>query len=225
MTLKLDRMQIAQLILDSQLPSLNSKGASSQRAGCAFQAPMRRHRTIDQSAARTGVHPGASPLVQKEIVFRLLTTECGPKIRQIATGGSHIHQISRVIDWIKGNLSERLRVEDLAGRAGMSVSTLHHHFRSLTALSPLQFEKHLRLNEARRLMLIDRVDAATAAIQVGCESTSQFSREYSGGTRPSGGRGVEKRNGRKVPRVHGQRALRQGVIFRCFLPATQALES
>ena len=61
-----------------------------------------------------------SPLVQKEIVFRLLTTECGPKIRQIATGGSHIHQISRVIDWIKGNLSERLRVEDLASRAGMS---------------------------------------------------------------------------------------------------------
>jgi transcriptional regulator GlxA family with amidase domain len=130
-----------------------------------------------------------------------------------------------VIDWIKGNLSERLRVEDLAGRAGMSVSTLHHHFRSLTALSPLQFEKHLRLNEARRLMLIDRVDAATAAFQVGCESPSQFSREYSGGTRPSGGRGVEKRNGRKVPRVHGQRALHQGVIFRCFLPATQALEN
>jgi AraC-like DNA-binding protein len=155
----------------------------------------------------------------------LLTTECGPKIRQIATGGSHIHQISRVIDWIKGNLSERLRVEDLAGRAGMSVSTLHHHFRSLTALSPLQFEKHLRLNEARRLMLIDRVDAAIAAFQVGCESPSQFSREYSGGTRSSGGRGVEKRNGRKLPRVHGQRALHQGVIFRCFLPATQALEN
>ena len=78
----------------------------------------------------------------------------------------------------------------------MSVSTLHHHFRSLTALSPLQVEKHLRLNEARRLMLIDRVDAATAAFQVGCESPSQFSREYSGGTRPSGGRGVEKRNGK-----------------------------
>lgn len=74
----------------------------------------------------------------------------------------------------------------------MSVSTLHHHFRSLTALSPLQFEKHLRLNEARRLMLIDRVDAATAAFQVGCESPSQFSREHSGGTRPSEGRGVEK---------------------------------
>jgi hypothetical protein len=74
-------------------------------------------------------------------------------------------------------------------------------------------------------MLIDRVDAATAAFQVGCESPSQFSREYSGGTRPSGGRGVEKRNGRKVPRVHRQRALRQGVIFRSFLPATQALEN
>ena len=226
MTLKLDRMQIAQLILDSQLPSLNSGKASRAIELGALSKPLfgAIERLIDLLAEPECI-PVLSPLVQKEIVFRLLTTECGPKIRQIATGGSHIHQISRVIDWIKGNLSERLRVEDLAGRAGMSVSTLHHHFRSLTALSPLQFEKHLRLNEARRLMLIDRVDAATAAFQVGCESPSQFSREHSGGTSPSGGRGVEKRNGRKVPRVHGQRALRQGVIFRCFLPATQALEN
>ena len=218
------------------------KDGSERKLGAgAHESPKRHLRAIELGAlskplfgaierlidllAEPECIPVLSPLVQKEIVFRLLTTECGPKIRQIATGGSHIHQISRVIDWIKGNLSERLRVEDLAGRAGMSVSTLHHHFRSLTALSPLQFEKHLRLNEARRLMLIDRVDAATAAFQVGCESPSQFSREDSGGTRPSGGRGVEKRNGRKVPRVHGQRALRQGVIFRCFLPATQALEN
>ena len=74
-------------------------------------------------------------------------------------------------------------------------------------------------------MLIDRVDAAIAAFQVGCEAPRNSVGRYSGGTRSSGGRGVEKRKGRKVPRVHGQRALHQGVIFRCFLPATQALEN
>jgi len=121
MTLKLDRMQIAQLILDSQLPSLNSGKASRAIELGALSKPLfgAIERLIDLLAEPECI-PVLSPLVQKEIVFRLLTTECGPKIRQIATGGSHIHQISRVIDWIKGNLSERLRVEDLASRAGMS---------------------------------------------------------------------------------------------------------
>jgi AraC-type transcriptional regulator N-terminus len=119
MTLKLDRMQIAQLILDSQLPSLNSGKASRAIELGALSKPLfgAIERLINLLAEPECI-PVLSPLVQKEIIFRLLTTECGPKIRQIATGGSHIHQISRVIDWIKGNLSERLRVEDLAGRQG-----------------------------------------------------------------------------------------------------------
>jgi len=125
------------------------------------------------------VIPVLSPLIQREILCRLLLTPCGPKIRQIAVGGSPTHQISQVIDGIKRNLREKLRVEDLAARAGMSVSTLHHHFRALTSLSPLQFQKRLRLNEARWLMLEKRMDAASAAFEVGYESPSQFSREYS----------------------------------------------
>lgn len=121
MTLKLDRMQIAQLILNSQLPSLNSGKASRAIELGALSKPLiRRHRTIDRSAGRTGVHPGAFTVGPEGDCFPAAHDGVWAKIRQIATGGSHIHQISRVIDWIKGNLSERLRVEDLASRAGMS---------------------------------------------------------------------------------------------------------
>ena len=87
--------------------------------------------------------------------------------------------IARAIEWLKGNYDRPLRIDDLAEKARMSASTFHHHFRSMTALSPLQYQKQLRLQEARRLMLAEHLDAATAAFQVGYESPSQFSREYS----------------------------------------------
>ncbi|MBC2604791.1 helix-turn-helix domain-containing protein [Pelagicoccus albus] len=108
-----------------------------------------------------------------------MQTKPGPRIRQIGSAGSHTRQISSAIKWIRDNVTEKLSVEDLASRVGMSASTLHQHFKSLTALSPLQYQKRLRLNEARRLMLVEGVDAATASFQVGYESPSQFSREYS----------------------------------------------
>lgn len=92
--------------------------------------------------------------------------------------GSQSQQIAKAIDWLKGNFTHPLRIDDLAARVRMSSSTFHHHFRSMTALSPFQYQKQLRLQEARRLMLAGRLDAATAAFQVGYESTSQFSREY-----------------------------------------------
>ena len=97
----------------------------------------------------------------------------------MASAGSQGQQIARAIDWLKSNFRQALRIEDLATQVNMSTSTFHHHFRVLTAMSPLQYQKWLRLNEARRLMLIERLDAATAAFQVGYESPSQFSREYS----------------------------------------------
>ncbi len=180
MVLKLDRMQIAQLVMDSSLPPVKTGTAGRAIEFGTLSRPLLGAigRWIDLLAEPEFI-PALSPLIQKEILFRLLMTECGPKIRQIATGGSPTHQLSRAIEWIKANLSEKLRVEDLASRTGMSVSTLHHHFRSLTALSPLQFQKRLRLNEARRLMLAEHLDAATAAFEVGYESPSQFSREYS----------------------------------------------
>ena len=89
------------------------------------------------------------------------------------------NQIARAIDWLKSNFTRPLLVNDLAKQVNMSTSTFHHHFRALTAMSPLQYQKWLRLNEARRLMLTENTDAATAAFNVGYESPSQFSREYS----------------------------------------------
>lgn len=97
----------------------------------------------------------------------------------MASAGSQSHHIARAIDWLKGNFTRPLRIDDLATQVNMSTSTFHHHFRALTAMSPLQYQKSLRLNEARRLMLTEHLDAATVAFQVGYESPSQFSREYS----------------------------------------------
>jgi transcriptional regulator GlxA family with amidase domain len=123
--------------------------------------------------------PVLAPLIQKEILYRLLTGEQGQRLRQISIIGSHSHQIARAIDWLKENYDKTFKVENLAAYTGMSTSSLHYHFRALTAMSPLQFQKRLRLNEARQLMLMERKDATTAAFEVGYESPSQFSREYS----------------------------------------------
>ena len=120
-----------------------------------------------------------APVIQREIAYRLLVCDQGARLRQIASGGSQSHQIARAIEWLKGNFTQQLRIDDLAAQARMSTSTFHSHFRSMTALSPLQFQKQLRLQEARRLMLAEHLDAGTAAFQVGYESPSQFSREYS----------------------------------------------
>jgi AraC-like DNA-binding protein len=120
-----------------------------------------------------------APLVQREITYRLLIGETGWRLRQIAAVDSQGHQVSRAIELLRGRFSEALRIEDLARAAHMSASSLHHHFKALTGMSPVQYQKQLRLAEARRLMLAERLDAATAAYRVGYESPSQFSREYS----------------------------------------------
>ena len=122
--------------------------------------------------------PVLAPLVKQEISYRLLTGEQGPRLRQIAAAGNHGYHISRVIDWLKLNYQKPVRIEELAGKAGLSPSAFHNHFRAMTAMSPLQYQKRMRLNEARRLMLTDHIDAAAAAFKVGYESPSQFSREY-----------------------------------------------
>lgn len=180
MVLKLDRMEIARLVMESPLPPMKTAPVGQAIEISEVTRPLLGAITrLIELLDEPELIPVLSPLIQREILCRLLLTPCGPKIRQIAVGGSPTHQISQVIDWIKRNLREKLRVEDLAARAGMSVSTLHHHFRALTSLSPLQFQKRLRLNEARWLMLENRMDAATAAFEVGYESPSQFSREYS----------------------------------------------
>jgi AraC-like DNA-binding protein len=120
-----------------------------------------------------------APLIEQEILYRLLTGPFGPRLLQIAMTETPSNRIAQAIAWLRANFTLPLRIEDLAERAGMSVSSLHHHFKAVTALTPMQYQKQLRLHEARRLMLMERLDVGTAGYRVGYQSPSQFSREYS----------------------------------------------
>jgi AraC-like DNA-binding protein len=123
--------------------------------------------------------PFLNGLIQREIVFRLLRSPQGRHLRAIATLGEQSHRTAKAVEWLRMNYTKPLRVEELATMARMGVSTLHHQFRSLTAMSPLQYQKQLRLHVARERMLNEGLDAASAAFEVGYESASQFNREYS----------------------------------------------
>jgi AraC-like DNA-binding protein len=122
--------------------------------------------------------PILAPMIIREIYYRLLGGEQSEAVRQIATSGSHMQRIARSIDLIKTDFARSIRVEELAARASMSSSSFHHHFKAITAMSPLQYQKQLRLLEARRLMLAENSTAVNAADLVGYESPSHFSREY-----------------------------------------------
>ena len=119
-----------------------------------------------------------APLVRREITYRLLVGEQGGRLRQIAVGDGQTRRIIRAIQWLKTHFAEPLRIEELARQVSLSPSALHQHFKAVTALSPLQYQKQLRLQEARRLLLAEGLDAAGAGYRVGYESPSQFSREY-----------------------------------------------
>jgi AraC-like DNA-binding protein len=123
--------------------------------------------------------PFLGPLIQREIIYRILRTPQGDRLRAIATRGDLSHRTARAIAWLRANYTKPLHVEELASVARMGVSTLHHQFRALTAMSPLQYQKQLRLQAARQRMLMEGIDATNAAYEVGYESVSQFSREYS----------------------------------------------
>lgn len=120
-----------------------------------------------------------SGLIQREIIYRILRGPEGARLRAVATLGDQSHRTAKAIAWIAANYAKTLRVEELAELSSMGVSTLHHHFRILTSMSPLQYQKQLRLQSARSLMLNSGMDAARAAFEVGYESPTQFSREYS----------------------------------------------
>jgi AraC-like DNA-binding protein len=117
-------------------------------------------------------------LIQREIIYRLLQGSLGARLRAIAMFETKCHRTAKAVAWLRSNYEKPLRVEHLATIAGMSRSTLHLHFRALTAMSPLQFQKQLRLHAARQRMLTSELDAASAAFEVGYESPSQFNREY-----------------------------------------------
>ena len=180
LSLTLDLQEVSQLMANSLLPPPRSQQSDRGMGTGHVTAELLDavHRLVTLLETEPDI-PILAPLIQREILYRLLTGELGPRLRQIAVAGSQSRQIGRALQWLKGNYTEPLHIERLASQAGMSVSTFHHHFRSMTALSPLQYQKQLRLQEARRLMLAERLDAATAGFQVGYESPSQFSREYS----------------------------------------------
>lgn len=119
-----------------------------------------------------------APMIEREILFRVSQGPQGDMLRQIARGTSRMSQIRRSIDWIREHFAETIRSEELATLAGMSVPAFYRHFTATTAMTPIQYQKKLRLLQARRLMLFEHRDATAVAFAVGYESASQFSREY-----------------------------------------------
>jgi len=119
-----------------------------------------------------------APLVVREIVYRLLTGAQGNRMRHLAKFGGHAHRMVRAVEKLRENFDKPLRIEDIARELSMSVSGFHAHFKAVTAMSPLQFQKQLRLQEARRLMLSENLDAAEAGYRVGYDDASHFNREY-----------------------------------------------
>lgn len=180
LVLRLDQREMSQLMVDSNLPPPRPQQSSRGMATGEVTLPLLTafERLIDLLAEPKDI-PILAPIIQREIFYRLLVGDQGARLRQMASTGSQSQQIARAIDWLKGNFTQPLRIDDLAAQVNMSTSTFHHHFRAVTAMSPLQYQKWLRLNEARRLLLAENQDATTAAFQVGYESPSQFSREYS----------------------------------------------
>lgn len=179
LTLRLDLRVITELAGHVRLPSSRDRGTDGSAAlgtvTVALLEPLSRLLALLDQPDEIAV---LAPLIEREIHYRLLKSDVAPRLLQIAAVGSHSQRIARAIDWIKNNYARPLSINDLAAHVQMSTSTLHHHFRQLTAMSPLQYQKWIRLNEARRMMLNEAMDAASAAFQVGYESPSQFSREY-----------------------------------------------
>jgi len=122
--------------------------------------------------------PLLAPMIKREIYYRLLNGQYGDVIAQLAQNGSHMQRISTAIQQLKANYNKPIKIHELANQIGMSVSSFHSHFKTVTAMSPLQYQKRLRLLEARKIMLAEMQDAASTAYRVGYESPSQFSRDY-----------------------------------------------
>ena len=180
MLIKLDMRALVQLAADMALPPLPRDQAAQGLSLAALEEPLldavvRLVRLLQEPQHIERL----APLVQQEIMVRLLTGPHGPYLRHLMAAGSPSHQIAQAIAWLRSNYSRDVLMDELAARAHMSPSTFRAHFRSLTGMSPLQYQKQLRLQEARQLMLTQALDASSTAIRVGYESVSQFNREYS----------------------------------------------
>ena len=177
LSLVLDPAVLADMLLslpgtaqDAALPGL----AVSPVTPDLLDAAVRLLRLLDRPADI----PMLAPLAEREILYRLLTGAQAPMLRQIARAHSRMAQVGQAIGWIRSHFAEPLRIDAVAQRANMSASSFHRHFKAVTAMSPLQYQKQIRLQEARRLLLAGQADAASIGFAVGYESPSQFSREY-----------------------------------------------
>lgn len=180
LALDLDLAEISQLMTTGELSFQQSKqphiGLSvSQISSQLMDAFTRLVRLLDEPDKIKVL----APLIKREIYFRLLSSDQGARISQIIATESHSQQITHAINWLKQHFSQPLNIGALAADSGMSKSAFYTHFRAITSMTPLQFQKKLRLSEARRLMLTENLDAMSTGFQVGYESPSQFSREYS----------------------------------------------
>jgi AraC-like DNA-binding protein len=178
-TLDVDQTQICDII--TQTSTTTRKKEASVRGFCVstvdtslLDCSLRLTRLLDTPQDI----PMLAPMIIREIYYRLLMGEQGEAVRQIATSGSSMQRVAKAIKLIKTDFARSIRVEDLAGQVNMSSSSFYQHFKIVTSMSPLQYQKQLRLLEARRLMLTENTTAAKAGDLVGYESPSQFSREY-----------------------------------------------
>ncbi|RZL35972.1 MAG: AraC family transcriptional regulator [Rubrivivax sp.] len=174
--LSCETQALADLLLDGGAPATDGDAGLQVAPVTAplLDAALRLLRLLDEPQDLKTL----APLLQREILYRVLTGPLGPRLRALAQGDGMARRLNRVIEQLTRRFAEPLSIDELAALAHMSPSTLHLRFKQLTALSPLQFQKTLRLQHARRLMLGDGLDAASAAHRVGYESPSQFSREY-----------------------------------------------
>ena len=177
--LDLDPQKVAELVLrvyPHGVPRVHeSRAICVARADAnLFNAATR----LIELMAKPGDAELIAPLAIEEILIRLLRSPIGVRVAQIGLADSGVHGVAKAVSWLRDNFSQPMKVEELAELAHMSVSSFHQHFKSVTAMSPLQYQKVVRLQEARRLMLSTMMDASAASRQVGYLSASQFSREY-----------------------------------------------
>ena len=177
-SMHLDRALLAEILLDLPEQAMPARGAEALSVSTLTPELVDPLERLLRLLERPADIPMLAPLLERELLYRLLQGEQGRVLRQFVHADSRLSQVARAIAHIRARYDRPVSIATLADVAGMSQASFHRHFRAVTAMSPLQYQKHVRLHEARRLLLTEKVEAARAGFSVGYESPSQFSREY-----------------------------------------------